>query len=239
MEAIDALERSPVFSGVPRTLLKEMAQTLVRETWPGNCDVQAVPDNVSRFRLIVRGRVKICRSDSQNGREVTLWLLGPGDVFDIIALLDDELHVISAWTLDEVETLSAPVSAFRDWLDRSPHLRSAMCRYIARQLCELAELATDLALHDTLSRLARLLVRHFDESKGNRTAGTNLIRDLPQEELASLVGSVRVVISRLLAQLKKQAIVEIRHGALRVLDLKRLLRIASPPADPAAEAGKR
>jgi CRP/FNR family transcriptional regulator, cyclic AMP receptor protein len=216
----------PLFAGVNKNMLKEMMGVLVRETWPPDCDIQGTPTPVPRFRIIVRGRVKITRSNSDNGREVTLWLLGPGDAFDIIDLLDDEAHPIAAWTLDEVETLAAPVSVVREWLDRSAQLRVAMNRYIARQLYALTELTTDIALHDTLTRLAHLLLRHFSDGDEARAPKPNLIQDLPQEEIASLIGSVRVVVSRLLAQLKKQSIVELRHGAIRVLDLKRLLRIA-------------
>jgi CRP/FNR family transcriptional regulator, cyclic AMP receptor protein len=223
---VGLLELSPVFVGLHRSTLQEMADEMVREMWPKDCDIQGRPGPVPRFRLIARGRVKITRSNSHDGREVTLWLLGPGDVFDVIALLDDRLHVIHAWTLEGVETLAVPISVMRQWLDRSVQFRVAMSRYIAQQLRALVELASDLALHDTMTRLAHLLLRDFDDRQQAEPAKINLIRDLPQEEIASLIGSVRVVVSRLLARLKEQAIVGVHHGAIHVLDLKRLLRLA-------------
>jgi CRP/FNR family transcriptional regulator, cyclic AMP receptor protein len=219
-------QASPLFSGINRNTLKEMTGALVHETWPKGCDIQATLNPIQRFRIIVRGRVKITRSNSDNGREVTLWLLGPGDAFDVINLLDDEAHPICAWSLDEVETLAAPVAVFRDWLEQSVQFRMAMNRYIARQLSVLTELTTDIALHDTMTRMAHLLLRHFGENRERGTRQLNLIRDLPQEEIAALIGSVRVVVSRLLTRLKKLEIVELRPGAIRVLDLKRLLRVA-------------
>jgi CRP/FNR family cyclic AMP-dependent transcriptional regulator len=232
MKSMVALtQASPLFSGIDRNTLKEMTGILVRETWPKGCDIQGTLDPIQRFRIIVRGRVKITRSNSDNGREVTLWLQGPGDAFDIINLLDDEAHPICAWGLDEVETLAAPVSIFREWLAQSVQFRTVMNRYIARQLSALTELTTDIALHDTMTRMAHLLLRHFGENRQRGTRQLNLIRDLPQEEIASLIGSVRVVVSRLLAQLKKLAIVELRPGAIRVLDLERLLRVAESHMD--------
>jgi len=66
-------------------------------------------------------------------------------------------------------------------------------------------------------RLAHLLLRHFDVGEGN------LLRDLPQRELASLIGSVRIVVSRLLSQMRRQGIVQLRGGAVHSVDLKRLL----------------
>ena len=222
----ELLAASPLFAGLNRNTLKEMAGALTLESWPKDFHLQAPDSPTGRFLILVRGRVKITRSNSQTGRELTLWLLGPGDGFDVVTLLDAEPHSVSAWTLDEVQVLSGPVSLFREWIERFPAFRLAIHRYVARQLRELTDLASDLALHDTMTRLARLLLRHFDTPGRGNAARLDLIRDLPQEELATLIGSVRVVVSRLLAELKREAIVELHNGALRVADLKRLLHRA-------------
>jgi CRP-like cAMP-binding protein len=179
-----------------------------------------------RFRIIVSGRVKISRSNEQNGRELTLWLLGPGDGFDIVVLLDGAPHAVSAWTLDDVQTLSAPAGLVRTWIDRYPTFRRGLLRYVAEQLRNLTDLASDLALHDTMTRVTHLLLRHFDAGSPDGGRGLTLLHSLPQEELASLIGSVRVVISRLLAQLKREAAIELRSGTVHIADLKRLLQRA-------------
>ena len=174
-------------------------------------------DSTNRFFLVVEGRVKITRSNAHDGHDLTLWLLGPGDGFDIVSLLDGQPHDVSAWALDEVTTLSAPMALWQDWLERFPAFRLAAHRYVARQLREVSDLATDLALHDTATRLAHLLLRNFD------APGPNLLHDLPQSELASMIGSVRIVVSRVLARMKREAIVDLRSGRIQVSDLKRLL----------------
>lgn len=177
----------------------------------------APAETTAKFRLVLDGRVKVVRSNSRDGRELTLWLLGPGDGFDIVSLLDGKAHAVTAWALDDVRTLSGPMSLWRDWLDRYRALDLAAHRYVAERLRDLSELAGDLALHDTSTRVAHLLLRHFDAK------GHNLLRDLPQRELASMIGSVRIVVSRALAQLRRQGVVELRDGTIRVVDLKRLL----------------
>jgi CRP/FNR family cyclic AMP-dependent transcriptional regulator len=239
MQPIDTLKGSPLFAGLGPTALKEMADALVLERYPKNCEVLPPAETVNRFLVLVRGRVKITRSNQHDGRELTLWLLGPGDGFDLVSLLDGQPHVVSAWTLDEVETLSGPVSLFREWLERFPPFRLAVYRCLARQLRELTELAGDLALHDTMTRLTRLLLRHFDTAKSVNAGKLNLIRDLSHEELASLIGSVRVVVNRLLGQLKREAIVDMHSGALRVANLRRLLRRAEAQVKRAGSARPR
>jgi CRP/FNR family transcriptional regulator, cyclic AMP receptor protein len=239
MEYMNILVNSPLFAGLSRNVLEEMASALVLESWPQDCQLLGPAMPADRFRVVVRGRVKITSSNGDNGRELTLWLLGPGEGFDVVSLLDGQPHTLCAWTLDDdVATLSAPTALFREWLERFPPFRGAFHRYIALKLRELTELASDLALHDTMTRLARLLLRHFDPAQRQLT-GLNLIHDLPQEELASLIGSVRVVVSRLLAQLKREAVVELHQGALRVADLKRLLRHAQAQIARAVSKGRR
>ncbi|HVW69433.1 MAG TPA: Crp/Fnr family transcriptional regulator [Steroidobacteraceae bacterium] len=230
METIDILKQSPLFAGVDRQTLAEIGRSLVLERYAKNRELLPGAGAAVRFYVLARGRVKVTRTNGHDGRELTLWLLGPGDGFDIVSLLDGQPPVVSAWTLDEVETLAAPMSVLHEWLERCAPFRAAVYRYIAKQLRELTELAGSLALHDTMTRLAHLLLRHFDIAKDAGMSRINLISDLSHEELASLIGSVRVVVNRLLARLKREAVVEVHNGELGIVNLKRLLRHAEAHA---------
>lgn len=218
MRLPDALLESPLVAGVDARTLAALARSLVAESWAKGRQILGPSDSVERFRIIVEGRVKVTRSNASDGRDLTIWLLGPGDGFDIVSLLDGRPHAASAWALDGVRTLSAPMALWRGWLDRDRALCVAAHRYVADKLRELTELAADLALHDTSTRLAKLLLRHFD-GKG----GLGLLNDLPQRELASMIGSVRIVVSRALAQMRREGIVELDGSVVRAADLKRLL----------------
>ncbi len=223
MPPSEILETIPLFAGLGRHALKEIAGALVLEQWPKNRQITGPAATTESFRIVVQGRVKIVRSSSRDGRELTLWLLGPGDGFDLAALLDGEPHDVAAWTLDDVTTLSAPMPVFQRWLEQFPALRLAVQRQIAAKLRELTALAGDLALHDTSTRLAQLLLRHLDESHGADEARLDPRLVLSQQELASLIGSVRVVVGRALAEMRRDGIIAIHRGALRITSIKRLL----------------
>jgi CRP-like cAMP-binding protein len=225
MQAHEALSHSPLFSGIGHAALKPWAHAFVREHWTKGQLIAGSAESACSFRVIVRGRVKIVRTNADDAREITLWLLGPGDGFDVVSLLDGEPHAVAAWALDDVGTLAIPLNTMHTWLEHSAPLRLAVHRYVAHQLRALADLAGELALHDTMTRLAGLLLRH-SATGPNRSARRSLLHDLPQEELASLIGSVRVVVSRLLAELRREGVVDLSGRAIRVLDLHRLLRRA-------------
>lgn len=232
MQAMNVLEKSDLFAGVPRYVLEEIAPALVLETWPRKHQIAGGNDSLQHFRIVVRGRVKITRSNSRDGRELTLWLLGPGDGFDIVSVLDGGPHPASAWALDEVEVFTAPIREFRNWLERFAPLRIAFRRYAARRLRELSELATDLALHDTSARLAHLLLRYVETERGSDRASLDPVLQLPQEELAAMIGTVRVVVSRILADMAREGVVSLHHGSLRIESLKRLMRRAEASPEP-------
>ncbi len=213
----NAIATSPLLSGVDPLTVRSIAGSLTEEHWSKGRLLMGTADSVESFRLIIEGRVRIVRSNSHEGRELTLWLLGPGDGFDIVSLLDGRPHEVTAWAVDEVRTLAAPMALWRRWLEESRPLRLAIHRYVAGKLREVTGLAGELALHDTSARLAHLLLRHFDSREDN------LLRDLPQRELASMIGSVRIVVSRLLARLRREGVIELHGGAVRAVDLKRLL----------------
>lgn len=232
MGILSMIEKSPLLEGVDGQTRERIADTLSEKQWSKRSQISGPADSAESFHLIAAGRVKIVRSNSRDGRELTVWLLGPGEGFDFVSLLDGSPHSVSAWALDPVRTLSAPMPQWREWLDDSRALRLAVHRYIGGKLRELTELSADLALHDTSARLAHLLLQQFDPNGANG----NVLHDLPQRELASMIGTVRIVVSRLLSEMKRRRIVELHGGAIRAVDFKRLLAMAE--ADVASRHAK-
>lgn len=239
-DRVDALASSPLFAGVAPEALRAMASELTPEDWPGRRIVMRPDQTIERFYVLCSGRVKVTRQNLRNGREITLFLLGPGDAFNVVALLDGRLHEVSAQTLDTVHALWGPVGLWQRWLDAYPAFRRAVRRYIYQRLSHLSELACDLALHDTMTRLAHLLLTYCSDRI--RCSDLVLIGDLSHEELAHMIGTVRVVVNRLLAELKREGVVDTAGGTLRVLDLHKLLERAeqemyAAPPFPSRPAG--
>lgn len=225
-EAVGVLAQCPLFEGVPADTLAMMVSALRVEHWPRHSAVMPPERTVGRFYVLLKGRVKITRQNLKSARQVTLFLLGPGDGFNVVSLLDGRRHDVAAETLDEVEALSGPAQLWTDWLHRYPEFRHAVRRYVDRQMRHLTDLAGDLALQDTMTRLAHLILRYFDGVDEAEPARPNLIQDLPHEELAHMIGTVRVVVNRLLNELKREGIVDTQGGELHLLNLEKLLRKA-------------
>lgn len=220
------LAESPLFRDLQPSVRQTLLRRLKPEHWSRRSSIMDPRQRVDRFYLVIKGRVKITRQNLKTAREITLFLLGPGSAFGLVGLADGLFGSVCVETLDDVVALSGPASLWEAWVATYPMLRESMSAYVAGHLSQLAELASDLALHDTKTRLARLILRNLRAEAACFDGEDALIRDLPHEELGCMIGSVRVVVNRLIAELKREGVIDTRAGGLQVLDYEKLVRIA-------------
>lgn len=216
------LDRTPLFRGLAESAVHDMLRQMRRERWPKRSQVMSSGETMQRFYVLLNGRVRIEAEHPGSGRAVTLYLLRPGDGHNLITVFDGRPHEVLAETLDDVEAVSASIEQWRGWLGEYPALRQALVRAAAERLRELTDLAEDLALHETSARLAHLLLRHFDDEPGSG----GLLHGLVHEDIARLIGSVRVVVNRLLNRFKHEGIIDAKAGHIRITDLEALLKKA-------------
>ena len=218
------LSRSPLFASLDDTLLKDMLKMLHYETRIKDETAISPKQASDRLYIIIGGRAKVSVYNPDNGREHILFLLRPGDGFDLISLLDSEWHDAVATALDDMEVLSTTLQQAREWLNLHPDFNRAFLPYLGKQMHGLADQVVDLSLYNTEVRLARLILRHLVPDK--LAQEIPLINDLSQETLASMIGSVRVVITRHLSHWKQKKIISGRRGHCAVEDLQALLEKA-------------
>jgi len=229
-ECFRALQQSPLCRGLSRAILEDMMKMFTRRIW-GKGVQFSEKQRSEYFHIILRGRIELARINQKTGRVITLWLIGPGDGYDILTLLDGRRHEVLSIVVDEVETLTAPMDVVRAWIADHPEFNRCFLPYVADRMRHLEDLSTDLALHDTLTRLARMILHHVDQ-KGipsvhvHNRYPVRLISDFSHESLACMVGSVRTVVNRHLQQLKKDGTVDFHRGHLAVINLEKLAALA-------------
>lgn len=225
VRCLEILSRSPLFRNVDTVLLKDMLQLFHYKT-RAQGETAISPESASdRLYIIISGRAKVSVYNPDNGREHILFLIGPGDGFDLISLLDGEWHDAVATALDDMEVLYTTIQQAREWLNQHPNFNRAFLPYLGEQMHGLADQVADLSLFDTEARLARLILRNLVPDK--MVQEVSLINDLSQETLASMIGSVRVVVTRHLSKWKQKKVIFGRRGSWSILDLQALLEKAA------------
>ena len=209
------------FHGLSDQLIDEINRVgVIREYRKGEPAMDS-DDTLRHFYIILEGRIKVYQYNPHNNREQTLYLLGPHDMFDVLTVLDGRRHEVMTEALDDVKALELPIEKVREWLDTNPAFNRAFFPYMAKQMRHIEELATDLSLYDTSTRLMKLILKNLHRESS--TGHLGLLQNLPHEEIASLIGTVRHVVNRHLQQLKKEGILNIERKKLAVNDVEKLL----------------
>lgn len=220
----DVLLKTRLFNGLNESVLDDMLSLFRRDTWRRGAQLDADIFK-QRFYIIIEGRLEVTRVNPDTGKSITLALLGPGDGVDVVTLLNNDPHEIQPLALDDISLISVPIKDARDWIDRHPEFNRNFLPYLGEQMRKLEDLSTDLALYDTMTRLARLILRHViphhPKSK-EHTYTLDLINDLHDESLARMVGSVRQVVNRHLQHWRKEGVLHKKNFKTEVTQLEAL-----------------
>ena len=209
------------FEKIDSDLLKEINQVGKIKTFLKGSPAFDCDDTLKHFYIILDGVIKVYRYNPQNNKEQTLYLLKQNDFFDTLTLLDGKYHEVMTLTLETSKVLELPIQKVREWIETKPEFNKAFFPYMAKQLREVEELATDISPYDTSTRLIKLLLKNIDPT--NPLKELKLLQKLSHEELASMIGSVRAVVNRYLQQLKKEGIIDIKRKKIAVNDVAKLL----------------
>jgi CRP/FNR family transcriptional regulator, cyclic AMP receptor protein len=177
--------------------------------------------------VIVTGRVRIATT-SEDGREVTLGILGPGEVLGEMSLLDGEDVSADATALEDCMLLVIERGRFLRLLRANSDLCLRVMTVLCQRLRRSNAALEDMTLLDLPSRLARLLRRLAAEYGRPATRGTRIEVRLSQKDLSTLVGASREKVNRQLRQWEQDGALG-KEGGYLVILRPELLAAAGDP----------
>jgi CRP/FNR family cyclic AMP-dependent transcriptional regulator len=200
-EAIHSLRQIPLFAKVGDADLRSIAQLLIERRFPKNKTI--VEEGLPGYYMYVirEGRVKVTKL-SGDGREKILELLGPGDFFGEMSLLDNAERSASVKTLGETRILALSRADFLNELRRSPDLAMAVIQELTRRVRQMDEQASSLSFQRVRERTQGLLQRLARESAS--PDGRRITPSLTHQQIADMIGTSRETVTRVLKVLKDQ-----------------------------------
>ncbi len=218
---LEALKASIFFNKVPSEKLRPLLERMTSHRWKAKTFHNS-REVTSSVHFIVSGRLKVFQMHPDTGREHTIFLLSKGDVFDVLYLMDSESHDVYWQAIDEIELLDVNIEEMRHWIIETPSSQNSALSYLAHCMRMLEEAATDIALHSTVVRLANLILRNIN----GYSHKLELINNLPNEEIASLIGTTRAVVNRHIQELKRCGAISVKRKQIEVENLQLLISIA-------------
>jgi CRP-like cAMP-binding protein len=186
-------------------------------------EIFAEGDEGNGFYVVISGRVKIYKL-SPDGKEQILHIVNPGEPFGEAAVFAGEHFPANAEALEESRIFYFPRLAFVDLIRKNPSLALNMLAMLSRRLRKFAALIEDLSLKEVPGRLAAYLL-YLNEG---RKKAAPLTLEISKNQLASLLGTIPETLSRVLAKLTREGLIQtVGQRQIRVMDQQGLEELAA------------
>jgi CRP/FNR family transcriptional regulator, cyclic AMP receptor protein len=203
------LGANPFFGRLEPEVLKIMADLCVTRRLSAQEVLFQRGDPGDALFAIRRGQIRIGTS-TDAGTRLTLNLLGAGDVFGEIALLDGQPRTADAVAAEPTVLFMLRRRDFLGLLERSPTASVQLVELLCERIRYLSSRMEEANLLSLGGRLARRLIM-LAEDFGSEIYVT-------QEELAGFVGSTRESVNRQLQKWRREGLVTVERSRVRLTD---------------------
>ena len=207
------LKSVPLFASFPDEQLRMLAGVVTRRSAPRGSVIMGAGDQIDSLYIVISGRLKVMMGDSE-GKEVILSLIGPGEFFGEMGLIDDSPRSASVVTIEPCELLSLSKRDFKKSLAENFEMCMEVMRGLVRRLREADRKIGSLALLDVYGRVARLLLDMSEDVNGQKM----VTRRLPKQDIAKMIGASREMVSRVMKDLQLGGYIEVRGSTIVLRD---------------------
>ena len=219
------LKRFNLFESIDQEEMESISKMVVDNQVRKKQPVYLAGDPSENLYFLKEGRVKITRVD-ESGKEITLTLLEPGEVFGELGLFDDSPRETTAIALEDSLICMMRRSDFEKLMSNKPELSFKLSKLMGLKLRHIENRIDELIFSDVPTRLARLLLRLVDQHPRLTRQGMRINIKLSQQELANLIGATREMTSSVLNSFKKDELIDIQEKFIYILNRKELVKIA-------------
>ncbi|CUS83928.1 CRP/FNR family transcriptional regulator, anaerobic regulatory protein [Candidatus Kryptonium thompsonii] len=178
----------------------------------------------SALFIIIDGKVKVSRLD-ETGKEVILSILGPGEVFGEMSLLDGMKRSATVSALTDTEVLIIYRDDFLNLLNKHPQIAISLLKELTQRLRKADMQIKSLSLKDAQGRVGCVLIMLADDL-GKMYKGHVIVEGLPtQQDLANMAGTSRETVSRILSKFEKMGLIKIEGRNLIILEYEKMKRM--------------
>ncbi|MEB3359950.1 MAG: Crp/Fnr family transcriptional regulator [Synechococcales bacterium] len=216
------IRSAPFFDGLPEDVVIKATSHAVTRNHPPNQVILLENDWGNSVYFILEGWVKI-RTYNIDGKEVTLNILGKGELFGEMAPLDEVPRSTDVITLAPTVISNLPSQDFVQLIHGEPLAGIRLAQLMARRLRQVNR-RLRLRESDSTSRVVDILL-FLADGQGKKGDKGIEIPNLPHRELSSLSGLARETVTRVLSKLEKKEYIARERDTLCILDIDALERM--------------
>jgi CRP-like cAMP-binding protein len=196
------LSEIELFAELNEGELQEVASHAQIKKTPTDTTIFYEGDPADAVFVVVNGRVKVVTTSS-DGKEFILTVLGAGQVFGEMGLLEAAPRSASVITITEVELLIIKREDFDRLIQNSPAISRKLMAILSRRLRRANSKMESLAYMDVAGRLARYLLDMALDHGQRLGNGWVVVRRPTHSDIAHSIGTSRETVSRLINEFEE------------------------------------
>ena len=212
-ERTQTLKAVPFFTQLSDRELDVVRAVSTEKGYPKNAVVLTEGEMGDSLFMIQTGKVKVFIGD-EDGREIILKILGPGDFFGEMSMIDKQPRSASVTTIEAASFLVLSHAAFERCIEQAPRIANMVMRVLAQRVREADRKIGTLALMDVYGRVASTLLELSVYSNGKLMVGEKL----SQQDLANMVGASREMVNRILKDLSERGFISIESKSITIIN---------------------
>ncbi|MDN5325536.1 MAG: family transcriptional regulator, cyclic receptor protein [Moorella sp. (in: firmicutes)] len=215
------LRQVPVFAGLDPEELQHIASLALLRRYRKNMYIFMEGEPGDAFYFVKKGAIKLFQV-LEDGREKILHFVREGEIFAEVLLFEGGPYPATAQTLEDTEVGIIRNADMEKLLSAHGEMAVKIIKVMSRRLRQAQNHIRDLALKGAYGRLASSLLQLAGEYGKPREDGVTIDLNLSQQELASLIGTSRETVARILSDFKRLGAVEVERQRITLLEPEKL-----------------
>jgi CRP-like cAMP-binding protein len=212
------LSKLPAFGKLSEPTLAALSPKLMLRKYRKGEPIFEEGSPADAVHLLRAGLVKAVKS-SPNAQLSSMEIIGPGQFFGMIAVLDGKPYPVSAVPLSDSEAYRIPARIFASLLSDQPDFSKQVYASVGNHLRQSQALRA-LASETVERRIAHVL-RVLSESMGG-------VLPVRREDIAEIAGCSHETAIRTLSAMRKSGVISTGWKRITILDQRRLRKLVEP-----------
>ena len=221
-DIIQVIRNVPYFASLDDSDLTEISRSMIRRKYAVGQVIFHMDDPGGLLYIILEGKVKVYRTNAE-GNEAVLAILGIGEFFGELSLIDNEPRSATAEAIEDAQVYTLHRDDFLRFLKNNPAFSIQISSVLAQRIRSMNEQVSDVLFLDLPGRLARKLIQLAQNHGEEKEDGSIYIPiSLTQSNLAEMTGATRVSVNKALKVFRDAGWVTVTNRKITINDMDAL-----------------
>jgi CRP/FNR family cyclic AMP-dependent transcriptional regulator len=207
------LKSVPMFASFSPDQLRALETMIMRRSAPRGSAIVREGEPADVLYIVVSGRLKVMMGEA-DGKETILSILGPGEFFGEMGLIDENPRSATVVAIEPCEMLALTRRDFRRCLVENANLAMAVMRVLVQRLRDADRKIGSLAMLDVYGRVARLLLDMSETVDGRRVVA----KRISKQDIAKMIGASREMVHKVMKDLQVSGYIEVQGSTIVLRD---------------------